>query len=95
MAFGITHYFPGGTKAQYEASITAVHGGLDKLPSGQIYHSAGPSAGGWLIVAVHNTRESWESFRDGILMPAFRKGIPGGFTVPPEERSFEVDHQLP
>jgi hypothetical protein len=39
------------------------------LSKDQIFHSAGPSAGGWTIVAVHDTKESWERFRDGILMP--------------------------
>jgi hypothetical protein len=27
MAFAIVHYFPGGTKEQYEATIAAVHPG--------------------------------------------------------------------
>ena len=33
---------------------------------------------------------SWETFRDTILMPKMKAGIPGGFTSPPEERAFEV-----
>jgi hypothetical protein len=33
MAYAIVHYFPGGTKEQYEASIKAVHpGGFTTLP---------------------------------------------------------------
>ena len=89
MAYAIVHKFPGGTKEQYEASIAAVHprGGL---PEGQIFHSAGPSAGGWTIVAVHDSKESWERFRDGILMPRMQKGIKGGFTTTPQETAFEV-----
>ena len=59
---------------QYEASIAAVHpaGGL---PAGQMFHSAGPSADGWTIVAIHDSRESWEDFRDNILMPRMQQGI--------------------
>ena len=38
MAFGIVHHFPGGTKENYEASLAAVHPGVDKLPDGQIFH---------------------------------------------------------
>ena len=93
MAYGIVHQFPGGTKEQYEASIAAVHPSRDSLPEGQIYHAAGPSDGGWTIIAVHDSRESWETFRDGTLMPRMQQGIEGGFTSPPQETGFEV-HNL-
>jgi hypothetical protein len=66
MAYAIVHHFPGGTKEQYEASIAAVHPGRKSLPKGQIFHAAGPSAGGWTIVAVHASKESWEQFRDDL-----------------------------
>jgi len=90
MAYGIVHYFPSGTKEQYEASIAAVHPSRDSLPKGQIFHAAGPSAGGWTIVAVHDSKESWERFRDGILMPRMKQGIKGGFSTPPQETAFEA-----
>ena len=90
MAYGITHHFPGGTQEQYEASIAAVHPSRETLPDGQTFHAAGPSEGGWTIVAVHESRESWERFRDDILMPQMQAGIEGGFTSPPQERTFEV-----
>ena len=90
MAYGVVHQFAGGTQAQYEASIAAVHPSGGGLPAGQIYHAAGPSADGWTIVAVHDSKESWESFRDGTLMPHMSKGIEGGFTAPPVETAFEV-----
>ncbi len=90
MSYAVVHHFPGGTKEQYEASIAAVHPGKDKLPKGQIFHVAGPSAGGWTIVAVHDSRESWERFRDEILMPRMKQGIEGGFASPPQETVFPV-----
>ncbi len=93
MAYGIVHHFPGGTKEQYEASIAAVHPARDRLPEGQIFHAAGASAGGWTVVAVHESKESWERFRDGILMPRLQQGISGGFTGVPQEMEFEV-HNL-
>lgn len=93
MAYAIIHHFPGGTKAQYEASIAAVHPSRDKLPKGQIFHAAGPSAGGYTIVAVHESKESWEQFRDKILLPKLKMGVPGGFTTPPVETLFEVENQ--
>lgn len=94
MAYGIVHYFPGGNQAQYEASIAAVHPGRDIPPKGQIFHAAGQSEGGWTIMVVHDSKESWEKFRDEILMPKMRQGIVGGFPTPPEEKTFEVHHLL-
>jgi len=93
MPYGIVHFFPGGTQQNYEASIAAVHPGPDKLPDGQVFHAAGPSTGGWTIVAVHETKESWETFRDTILLPRMQAGIEGGFPTPPEETAIEL-HRL-
>ena len=90
MAYGIVHHFPGGTKDQYEKAIAAVHPARDSLPAGQIFHAAGPSAGGWTIMAVHDSKESWERFREEILIPRMQKGIEGGLTGPPQETEFEV-----
>jgi len=90
VAYGVVHEFAGGTADQYAASIAAVHPADGSLPAGQTFHAAGPSADGWIIVALHDSKESWESFRDGTLMPAMQAGIAGGFTAPPSERTFEV-----
>ena len=95
MAYGVVHYFPGGTRQQYEAALAAVHPGADQLPDGQIYHHAGPGDGGWVVVAIHESRQSWENFRDNVLMPKLKQGIPGAFTEPPQERTFEVFRNLP
>jgi hypothetical protein len=90
MAFGVVHHFPGGTKENYEASIAAVHPSDGSLPAGQIFHAAGASPGGWTIMAVHESKESWERFRDGVLMPKMQAGIQGGFPSPPDETEIEV-----
>ena len=95
MAYAVVHNFPGGTQEQYEASIAAVHPSRHVLPPGQIYHAAGPSAGGWTIVAIHDSKASWEQFRDAILMPKMQKGIQGGFATPPQETTFEVKNLQP
>jgi len=89
MAYGVVHEFAGGTTERYAASIAAVHpeGGL---PDGQTFHAAGPSADGWTIIAIHDSKESWERFRDGTLMPRMQQGIEGGFAAPPRETTFEV-----
>lgn len=93
-AYGIIHFFAGGTKEQYEASVAAVHP-AGRLPDGQIFHAAGPSEGGWTIIAVHDSKASWEKFRDGTLVPALSAGIAGGFTGPPTETAVDLDSVLP
>ena len=95
MAYGIVHHFPGGTKEQYEASLAAVHPADGVLPEGQVFHAAGPSTGGWTVMAVHESKESWEHFRDTILMPRMAEGIDGGFTSPPTETAIELHTLLP
>ena len=93
MAYAIIHHFSGGTKEQYEATLAAVHPGKADLPPGQTFHAAGPSPGGWTIMAVHDTKASWEQFRDVVLLPRTKQGIAGGFNGPPQETAFEV-HNL-
>jgi hypothetical protein len=90
MAYGVVHFFAGGTQDQYEASIAAVHPADGGLPDGQIFHAAGPSEGGWTIMAVHESQQSWEQFRDNILMPRMQAGIEGGFQAPPEETAIDL-----
>lgn len=90
MAYGVVHHFPGGTKAQYEASIAAVHPAGGRLPEGQIFHAAGATADGWTIMAVHDSKASWERFRDNILLPRMKAGIKGGFQAPPQETVMEL-----
>lgn len=90
MAFGIIHHFPGATKEQYEASVAAVHPSDGSLPPGQTFHAAGQSGDGWTIFAVHETKASWEKFRDETLMPRMQAGIEGGFSTPPQETEIEL-----
>ena len=95
MAYGVVHKFPGGTQENYEASIGAVHPSDGSLPEGQLFHAAGPSEGGWTIIAVHESQASWERFRNDVLMPKMQAGIEGGFPAPPEETTFEIYTQQP
>jgi hypothetical protein len=93
MAYGIIHRFAGANEDQYRASIAAVHPSDGSLPKGQVFHAAGASDDGWVIVAIHESKESWENFRDGTLMPRMQAGIEGGFQAPPQETGFEVSNQ--
>jgi hypothetical protein len=94
MAYGVVHQFAGGTEDQYKASVAAVHPSDGSLPEGQVLHLAGPTADGWLIVAIHDSKENWERFRDDTLMPRMQAGIEGGFEGPPQETGFEVASNL-
>jgi hypothetical protein len=94
LSYGIVHTFAGGTAEQYAAALRAVHPADGSLPDGQIFHAAGPSAGGWTIVAIHDSQESWERFRDSILMPKLAAGIEGGLEGPPEETAFDVENYV-
>ncbi len=90
MSYGVVHFFPGGTEEQYRASIAAVHPDDGSLPAGQVFHAAGASDGGWTILAVHDSKESWENFRDSTLIPKMEAGIDGGFEAPPQETAVDV-----
>jgi sarcosine oxidase gamma subunit len=88
--FGIVHRFPGGTREQYEKVLEVVHpDGGKALPEGQLLHLAGSTPDGWLVMAVHESRESWERFRDDTLMPGLA-GVDDGLPGPPEEMTFDV-----
>jgi hypothetical protein len=75
--FGIVHRFPGGTKEQYDASIARVHPADGSLPAGQTKHAAGATDDGWIVIALWDSRESWERFRDeadaGVRSPGGRR----------------------
>ena len=88
--YGIVHFFPGGTKKQYAASVAAVHPGKNKIPKGQIFHAAGATKGGWTVIAIHDSKKSWVKFRDSILIPVLGKGVKGGFKGPPKELAIEI-----
>jgi hypothetical protein len=94
MAYAVVHHFVGATEDQYNKALAAVHP-ANGLPEGQVFHAAGPTDDGWMVFAIHGSKESWEKFRDGTLMPSLAAGIEGGFTAPPEETTFEVHHQEP
>jgi hypothetical protein len=90
VAFGVIHRFAGGTREQYENSIKAVHpDGGKGLPKGQTLHVAGSTPDGWVILAVHDSAESWERFRDNVLVPGLA-GVENGLGGPPDETTFEV-----
>ncbi len=91
MAYLITHFWPGATEDQYNATIAVVHppGGL---PEGQTYHAAGPTDGGFLIAAVWDSKERAERFVQEKLIASMP--IEGGFEGQPDERAAEIANLL-
>jgi len=87
--FGIVHRFPGGTKEQYDASIAEVHP-PDGLPEGQTHHAAGATDDGWIVIALWDSKDSWERFRDGTLTPGLERLGDRGLPGPPQETTFEI-----
>jgi len=87
MAYLMTHFWPGATEDQYRATVGVVHppGGL---PAGQLYHAAGPTEGGILILAAWDSKESADRFMNETLMPAMP--VEGGVDGHPEERCAEA-----
>jgi hypothetical protein len=94
MAYAIVHHFPSGTEDQYRNALRAVHPDEgESLPQGQVFHVAGATDdGGWVVVAIHDSKGSWETFRDETLMPGLQNAE-DAFTDQPNELAFEVRKQ--
>ena len=88
MAFLISHFWPGATEEQYAATVAVIHP-PDGLPAGQTIHAAGPTDGGYQVVAIWDSKESCDTFLGEMMgkMP-----IEGGVHGPPEEHTAEIAH---
>jgi hypothetical protein len=82
MAVTIIFRVPDAGQEQYDAVMK----GLGDEAEGRIYHVAGPTEGGWMVVDVWETTEHFEQFLAEKLIPVARKV--GFFASLPE--SFEV-----
>ena len=87
MAYLLSHFWPGATEDQYQATIAVVHP-PEGLPDGQIYHAAGPTEGGILIAAVWESKDASDHFVQEKLLPSMP--VEGGFEGQPEERAAEI-----
>jgi hypothetical protein len=87
MAYLMTHFWPGGTEAQYQATLAAVTkaaGG--KRP--EQFHAGGTTEGGILIAAVYESKAASERFVAETLLPLLP--IEGGLVGPPQERGADL-----
>jgi hypothetical protein len=90
VSYLMTHFWPGGTEAEYRINLQAVHPATG-LPDGQTFHAAGPTDGGFLIAAVWKSKEHADRFVQEILLPTMP--LEGGLAGPPEERTAEIVNQ--
>ena len=93
MAYLIVNEFEGGTREQYDAAVSVVPP-PDGLPPGQTHHYAGPGPTGWVVVAVWDSKQSWETFREDTLLPGLSGLGDSGFPGPPKMIEFEVEIDL-
>ena len=75
-------------KLHQRRPIAVVHP-PEGLPEGQLIHAAGQSADEWVVIALWDSRESWERFRNETLLPGLQQAE-GAFSGPPEESAFAI-----
>ncbi|MXQ06787.1 hypothetical protein GQ651_02900 [Alphaproteobacteria bacterium GH1-50] len=92
MPYVISHFFPSGTAAQYEAAMKAMNGELGRIPDGQIAHVAGPVPGGFRVIAIQGSKENWDRFMNEVFATVMGRGVEGSFIAPPTELKFEATH---
>jgi hypothetical protein len=92
MSYLMTHFWPGGTEAEYRTSVETLHPTGGGLPAGQTSHVAGPTDGGFLISVVWDNKASADTFVEDVLLPSMP--IDGGLVGPPEQRTAEIVNQL-
>lgn len=96
MAVGMLQMLQGVTKEQYDQVNEAMFGSSppasDQLPAGLVVHSAGPAENGFYVYDIWESREAFQRFSEGQLMPAVRK-VFGDMPPPPgsEPQFFEIE----
>jgi hypothetical protein len=92
MPVGIRLKFAGGTQENYDAAHAVM--AIDtNPPDGMIVHSAGPVDGGWGVIDFWESREKFDAFVQGRLMPGLQGIGDQGFANPPDVKEFPV-HNL-
>jgi hypothetical protein len=65
-----------------------------EVPDGLISHTAGPKGGGFFVVDVWESREQYDKFIEGTLMPAFAEVV-GEIGEPQPPQEFQVHNRYP
>jgi hypothetical protein len=83
---------PGFNADMYEAVAGKVMPG-DLLPHGCELHIAGPVEQGWRVITVWESREAFDQFPQGKLLPAIQ-GLAGDGSPPAAEPEVDPVHKL-
>jgi|SRR5437870_2229765 len=84
MAIGMLLDVPGGTQELYDRINETMFGTSDPppsdMPDGLIFHTAGATADGWRIFDVWESRDHFDRFFEGRVVPALQQvaGSSGG-----------------
>jgi hypothetical protein len=74
MSVVVSAVAPGFSAEMYEAVTGRAMPG-DQLPAGCKLHIAGPVQQGWRVITVWESREAFDRFREGKLLPAIREVV--------------------
>ena len=72
MAVAMLLEWPGETREQYEQLMSVIKLEED-APEGGLFHVAGPMPGGWRVLDIWESRESFERFAEERLKPAIEQ----------------------
>jgi hypothetical protein len=92
MSVVVSAVAPGVTADMYEGLSSRTMPG-DQLPEGCQLHIAGPVDGGWRVIAVWESREAFDRFREEKLFPAMRD-LAGEEARPAAEPEVNPVHKL-
>ena len=81
MAIVVSSVSPGMNEEMYDGVTSRVMPG-DQLPDGCELHIGGPIEQGWRVITVWESREAFDRFREGTLLPTFRE-LAGDDATPP------------
>ena len=84
MPIAVVRDIPGVTQDRYEA-VRREAGVDESRPAGLVLHAAGPSADGWRVVEVWESREAYEAFDRDQLRPAVVRVVGENAPVPRTE----------
>ena len=90
MPIGVQLDFPGGREEEYDAIRLHNDAGGATLPDGLILHVSGPTADGWRVIAVWETRQAFDAFASGPLRTLSREVGPIGTAAHPIVTEFAV-----
>jgi hypothetical protein len=93
MAFGRIVFYPGGTEAQYQAVIDEIGPAFSDVPE-RIFHTAGASDGGWLMLIIWTSKEAFQRWAQEHIVPAHQRAGERGWQSQPETTDFETLHVL-